>query len=472
MIFGVDERGVHLTNPVEVLSFEEIKVGLESPSVLQIMTDDCMGCQSRGYDAEACDKLGPRWAELQVTRQLQELKRSGSLRAVHEGECVRIPAAYKAGITLFARKGSAAAAALMQEPELPLLNAAPQTHSAAATEDNSLLVQMATAAAEAGSGGGNRTSSAAVPVSAEVQAFADKLKVPSERLGAFSEICETLKEQQKSLSIGHLRDWEESLEEARAEADIEDFLGANGDAVDSALMEAIAAVAPPSSLSSSAAGSASRAGEQTKSGRDLTWARRALESRLKFRAVYAPSEALEAVLRSSAEEVAAAMVRGKDRPSHIQIRRGTWTRDTHGEIRRRSYPYTPALGDNDGDGIIEAVDQASGEVLGYVLSCPSDNQTYIADICALPETIGSGVGAALLAALGQEACKANGGASVELDVRKCNPAVGAYQRAGFTVEYRSFPGWYDWHGGYHMVAPAATLAANLRAMPNVSSSLA
>merc|ERR1719171_253716 len=113
MIFGVSSRGVFVTNGIEVLSFEEIRTGLESPSVLQIHRSDAMSCSP--FDAERCDSIGDKWAELQVTKQLQEMK-DGSSKA----ECVLIPAAYRAGITIFARKGSPAAQALRQAPELPL----------------------------------------------------------------------------------------------------------------------------------------------------------------------------------------------------------------------------------------------------------------------------------------------------------------------------------------------------------------
>merc|ERR1712039_914698 len=90
MIFGVSEQGVSVTNGVGVLSFEEIREGLESPSVLQIMSDDALECSP--FDAEACDALGEEWERMGVTQQLLNLK-SGQSKARH----VYIPAAYNAG---------------------------------------------------------------------------------------------------------------------------------------------------------------------------------------------------------------------------------------------------------------------------------------------------------------------------------------------------------------------------------------
>ena len=117
MIFGVSRRaGVAVTNGVSLLPFDEIAVGLESPSELRVAARDALRCEP--FDAERCDALGDAWAALEVSRQLAAL-RAGESAAPH----VRIPAAYRAGITLFAVEGTPAATALRQAPELPLRDA-------------------------------------------------------------------------------------------------------------------------------------------------------------------------------------------------------------------------------------------------------------------------------------------------------------------------------------------------------------
>lgn len=113
MIYGVSAEGVSVTNGIGVLSFEEMLTGLESPSVLEIMRSDAMRCSP--FDAEQCDSLGEEWARLGVSRQLLDMK-AGQNRS----ELVRIPAAYKAGVTVFARKGSPAAHELQEAPDLEL----------------------------------------------------------------------------------------------------------------------------------------------------------------------------------------------------------------------------------------------------------------------------------------------------------------------------------------------------------------
>eukprot|EP00440_Ansanella_granifera_P050501 gb/GFBE01054737.1/.p1 GENE.gb/GFBE01054737.1/~~gb/GFBE01054737.1/.p1 ORF type:complete len:259 (+),score=69.15 gb/GFBE01054737.1/:1-777(+) len=113
MIWGVSRAGVCMTNGIEVLDFPEIMKGLESPSVLQIMASDALNCTP--FDAEKCNELGSRWAELKVTEQLQDLKAGKSSE-----QYVYIPAAYRAGITIFAKKGTPEMEELLKAEELPL----------------------------------------------------------------------------------------------------------------------------------------------------------------------------------------------------------------------------------------------------------------------------------------------------------------------------------------------------------------
>mmetsp|Transcript_73188 Transcript_73188/g.238014 ORF Transcript_73188/g.238014 Transcript_73188/m.238014 type:complete len:259 (-) Transcript_73188:34-810(-) len=113
MIHGVSSKGVFVTNGVEVLGFREIELGLVSPSELLIRASDALGC--RPFDAEACDAMGEAWARLGVARQLLELQSGAS-----QEEFVRIPAAYKGGITIFAKAGTPEAENLRSAPELPV----------------------------------------------------------------------------------------------------------------------------------------------------------------------------------------------------------------------------------------------------------------------------------------------------------------------------------------------------------------
>ena len=62
--------------------------------MLKVRARDVLTC--RPVDAENCD-FGPRWKELKVPEQVQNAK--DSMSAAMQGGSVRIPAAYKAGIT-------------------------------------------------------------------------------------------------------------------------------------------------------------------------------------------------------------------------------------------------------------------------------------------------------------------------------------------------------------------------------------
>merc|ERR1719203_2660353 len=112
MIFGVSAEGLSVTNGFGVLSYEDLQPGLESPSLLQIRASDVLDCSP--FDAKACDAFGPEWVAQEVSKQLLELRAGKS-----EARFVYIPAAYRAGITVFVRKGSPAAQELRDAPELP-----------------------------------------------------------------------------------------------------------------------------------------------------------------------------------------------------------------------------------------------------------------------------------------------------------------------------------------------------------------
>ena len=363
MVYGVDSKtGVHMTNPVQVLPFKDILPGLVSPSVLEIRPSDCL--DEAPFDVGNVDMLGPRWSELEVPRQLREIQDKRGSGSSIDAKKIQIPAAYKAGFTIFAKQGSAAAKMLMDTPELPLAS--------------ELEVEEE------------------VAVSPEAASAARGLRVPADRIPAFAELHESMGlKLQRPPAEKHLQDWETKLTEARAEADIRSFLKTNRSDVERGLERAWR--------------QAEASGQSVV--RDLTWARRALDSRINFRGVYSPTISLPEVVRLSTDEVLRAAQRPRQRP--IRVQRGSWRASVHGKIRQEAYPYTPALGDNGGSEALEAVDMASGEVLGYVL----EGDGYIMDICTQPDCMGSGVGAALLAAVGKVTLDA-GITTVALDVRR------------------------------------------------------
>ena len=102
------------------MSFDKIQKGLISDSVLAVRASDVLSC--RPVDFENCD-FGPRWQELKVPQQVRDYKKRAEETGTKAGGTVRIPAAYKAGITLFAMADSATAKDLLAAGELPLLGA-------------------------------------------------------------------------------------------------------------------------------------------------------------------------------------------------------------------------------------------------------------------------------------------------------------------------------------------------------------
>ena len=51
---------------------------------------------------------------------------------------------------------------------------------------------------------------------------------------------------------------------------------------------------------------------------------------------------------------------------------------------------------------------------------------------------------------------------LSLDVRACNlPAIALYTKLGFKKAQKSYPPFYDWHGGYSMTASAVDVAKKM-----------
>lgn len=118
LIFGVATNAVFMTNPLDVVSEDELHQRLCSESVLLIRREDVL--QRLTPDCCLSSLSEPRWKALdvegQVKQMAQEEEQDGA-KLTH----IRIPAAYSSGVTLFALRESELGQELLSTPELPLL---------------------------------------------------------------------------------------------------------------------------------------------------------------------------------------------------------------------------------------------------------------------------------------------------------------------------------------------------------------
>lgn len=128
MVFGVGPKGVYLTNPLECVPESQILEQLCSDSVLLIRRIDIVNRWGDSCDFSAlmtnCDR---RWQELNVIGQVINVFREATAPWIpgyrrHLTTHVRIPAAYKSGITLFVHTNSDAYRELIASSELPFAN--------------------------------------------------------------------------------------------------------------------------------------------------------------------------------------------------------------------------------------------------------------------------------------------------------------------------------------------------------------
>lgn len=125
MIFGVGPSVVFMTNPLDVVSEEEVHERLCSESVLLIQRDDVLKRLSHDVSlSQISDQHpDPRWKTLDVTGQVRQMIREedqddeAHLKTTH----LMIPAAYTSGITLFALKDTDVGQELLNSPDLLLL---------------------------------------------------------------------------------------------------------------------------------------------------------------------------------------------------------------------------------------------------------------------------------------------------------------------------------------------------------------
>ncbi|XP_059184055.1 uncharacterized protein LOC131962958 [Centropristis striata] len=124
LIFGVASHAVFMTNPLDVVSEEEVHQRLCSESVLLIRREDVLqrllpDCCVSSLSESQTDS---RWKALDVEGQvrqmvLEEEQEQDQPKLTH----ITIPAAYSSGITLFAIKESELGKELLDAPDLPLL---------------------------------------------------------------------------------------------------------------------------------------------------------------------------------------------------------------------------------------------------------------------------------------------------------------------------------------------------------------
>ncbi|XP_043566920.1 uncharacterized protein LOC122560337 [Chiloscyllium plagiosum] len=125
MIFGVDSEGIYMTNPLEIERSSLVKQRLCSESQLLIRKQDIMSRLSGDPDFSLLKETVDcsKWEELDVVGQINQMV-SGDVAPdnVSHSSYVVIPAAYRSGVTLFARRHSDLTKELLLTPDLPLLN--------------------------------------------------------------------------------------------------------------------------------------------------------------------------------------------------------------------------------------------------------------------------------------------------------------------------------------------------------------
>ncbi|KAM9454949.1 uncharacterized protein Hap1MRO34_020733 isoform 1-T2 [Clarias gariepinus] len=124
LIFGVTPNAVFMTNPLDMVSEEELHVRLCSESVLLIRREDVL----KRLTSDSLLPLisdhqnDPRWKTLNVEGQVRKMIDEENCEEDHPKMThITIPAAYSSGITIFALRNSSTGQELLGAPELPLL---------------------------------------------------------------------------------------------------------------------------------------------------------------------------------------------------------------------------------------------------------------------------------------------------------------------------------------------------------------
>ncbi|OWF48215.1 uncharacterized protein LOC110453389 [Mizuhopecten yessoensis] len=129
MVYGVSSKGVYLTNPLEIVPAETIMDQLTSDSVLLVRRQDVVN-RFRDWAPlnDFLKQRDTRWQTWNVLGQVVNVLREACTALSHQiprhraqlTSHITIPAAYKAGITLFVRQNSEVAEELLSAQELEL----------------------------------------------------------------------------------------------------------------------------------------------------------------------------------------------------------------------------------------------------------------------------------------------------------------------------------------------------------------
>ncbi|XP_025075968.1 uncharacterized protein LOC112553153 isoform X2 [Pomacea canaliculata] len=126
MVYGVGSRGVYLTNPLEIVCEDTLMEQLTSDSVLLVRRQDVVSrFQPSVSLAPLIAHADPRWCTMNVLGQVVNVLREHNMPSVPGYRAqltshIRIPAVYRAGITLYVRHNSSAWKALRDACDLPL----------------------------------------------------------------------------------------------------------------------------------------------------------------------------------------------------------------------------------------------------------------------------------------------------------------------------------------------------------------
>ncbi|KAJ8303000.1 hypothetical protein KUTeg_019396 [Tegillarca granosa] len=129
MVYGVSSKGVYLTNPLEIVQEEVIMEQLTSDSVLLVRRQDVVN-RFRDWAPlnDILKQRDKRWQTMNVLGQVVNVLREACTALSHQVPRYRaqltshisIPAAYKAGVTLFVRGDTELCTELFTAPELEL----------------------------------------------------------------------------------------------------------------------------------------------------------------------------------------------------------------------------------------------------------------------------------------------------------------------------------------------------------------
>ncbi|CAI9716414.1 Hypothetical predicted protein [Octopus vulgaris] len=127
MIYGVSSKGAYMTNPLKLVSEKHLMQQLTSDRVLLIKRQDIISRfhEDTNLSNLMCHDEPHRWRTMNVLGQVVNVLREASMPRVpgyrpQLTQHIRIPAAYRAGITLFVRADMDVYQHLKHVPNLPL----------------------------------------------------------------------------------------------------------------------------------------------------------------------------------------------------------------------------------------------------------------------------------------------------------------------------------------------------------------